>query len=87
MAQATRTEGRGTDGSGHPNRTAKVIELVGSSSESFEQAVRNALEDAKETTRGITGAEVANMSVRCDEGEITSFKVDLKIAFGIERNA
>lgn len=87
MAQATKTESRGADGSGHPNRTAKVVELVGSSTESFEQAVRNALEDAKETTRGITGAEVANMSVRCDQGEITAFKVDLKIAFGIERGS
>ena len=69
----------------HEHRTAKVVELVGSSTRSFEDAVRNALADASETTRGITGAHVLNMSVKCDDGHVIEYKVDLKVAFGIER--
>ena len=69
----------------HEHRTAKVIELVGSSTKSFEDAIRNALADASETTRGISGAHVLSMSVKCDDGHVLEYKVDLKVAFGIER--
>ena len=69
----------------HEHRTAKVIELVCSSAKGFDDAVRNGLKDAAATTRGITGAHVVNMSIRCDNGKIVEYKVDLKIAFGIER--
>lgn len=69
----------------HANRTAKVIELMGASTESFEDAVEQALSDAARTTRGITGAHVKNMSVTCENGEILEYKVDLKVVFGIER--
>lgn len=69
----------------HPHRTAKVVEIVSSSPRSFEDAVRHGLADASASTRGITGAHVLNMSVRCVEGKIVEYKVDLKVAFGIER--
>ena len=69
----------------HEHRTAKVVELMGASSKSFEDAIEHALQDAASSTRGITGAHVENMSVRCEDGRITEYKVDLKVAFGIER--
>lgn len=69
----------------HEHRTAKVVELIGTSSKSFEDAVRSALKDASETTRGITGAHVDAFSVRCQDGKITEYKASLKVAFGIER--
>lgn len=69
----------------HEHRTAKVVEIIGSSRRSFDDAIRAALEDASETTRGIRGAHVVNMSVKCDNGRITEYKVDLRVAFGIER--
>lgn len=84
LAQQTTQKDPSTDGR-HEHRTAKIVELVGTSRESFEDAIENALNDAKATTRGISGAHVQNMSVRCDNGEISEFKVDLKVAFGIER--
>ena len=71
----------------HEHRTAKVVELVGSSTHSFEDAIQSALEDASTTTRGITGAHVSNMSVKCENGRILEYKVDLKVAFGIERTS
>jgi hypothetical protein len=69
----------------HEHRTAKIIELVSSSTKSFEDAIRNGVADAQATTRGITGADVRNMSVRCDNGKIVAYQVNLNIAFGVER--
>jgi flavin-binding protein dodecin len=69
----------------HEHRTAKVVELIGSSRKSFDDAIQSALKDARETTRGIRGAEICNMTVKCDEGEVMEYKVALKVAFGIER--
>jgi flavin-binding protein dodecin len=69
----------------HDHRTAKVVELVSSSSRSFEEAIENALRDARQTTRGITGAHVEGMSVHCEDGRIAAYKVNLKLVFGVER--
>ncbi|HET6405020.1 MAG TPA: dodecin family protein [Candidatus Thermoplasmatota archaeon] len=67
------------------HRTAKVVELIGNSKESFEGAVQAALSDASRTVRHISGADVIKMSVKCEEGRIIEYRVDLKVAFGIER--
>lgn len=69
----------------HSHRTAKVLELIGSSPRSFEAAIENAVADASASVRGISGAHVENMSVRCEGGKIVEYKVNLKVAFGIER--
>lgn len=69
----------------HAHRTAKIVELVGSSHVSFDEAIRNAIEDAAASTRGITGAHVTNMSIKCEDGHVIEYKVDMKVAFGIER--
>ena len=69
----------------HEHRTAKIVELVSTSSRSFEDAIKNCVRDASATTRGITGAHVKNMSVRCENGKITEYKVNVDVAFGIER--
>jgi flavin-binding protein dodecin len=66
------------------HRTAKVIELIGNSTESFEEAVNNALHDASRTIRHISGAEVIRSSVKCEEGRVIEYRVDLRVAFGIE---
>ena len=68
------------------HRTAKVIELIGNSRTSFEDAVKNALQDASKTVRHISGAEVVRTSVKCEEGEVIEYRVDLRVAFGIEHS-
>jgi dodecin len=78
------TSSNGT-GRRHEHRTAKVVELVVTSRESFEDAVEKGLEDASQTTRGITGAHIENMSVKCKDGKIVEYKVNMKVAFGVER--
>ena len=77
--------GMQSDGMRHEHRTAKVIELIGTSTKSFEDAVRMAIKDAAATTRGITGAQVEGYSVKCSEGKITEYKASVKVVFGIER--
>jgi dodecin len=69
----------------HQHRTAKVVELVCTSTKSFEDAIRCAIEDASASTRGINGAHVEGFSVKCENGKVTQYRVDLKVAFGIER--
>lgn len=77
----------GDDGTAHTHRTAKVIELMGASTRSFEDAIEHALTDASHSVRGISGAHVEGMSVKCEDGKIVEYKVNLKVAFGIERTA
>jgi len=66
------------------HRTAKVVELIGNSKESFEDAVNAALHDASRSIRHISGADVQKLSVKCEEGRVIEYRVDLKVAFGIE---
>lgn len=68
------------------HRTAKVIELIGNSKEGFEDAVQSALADATRSVRHISGADVIKFSVKCEEGRVLEYRVDLKVAFGIEND-
>ena len=69
-----------------PGGVVKVIELVGSSPQSFSDAVRNAVKTASETIRNIRGVEVVNSNADVGEnGELTLYKVNVKIAFLIDR--
>ena len=63
----------------------KVIELVGVSQQSYSDAVRQAVAEASKTIRGITGVEVLRSSAKVANGEISEYRVDLKIAFPVER--
>jgi dodecin len=63
----------------------KVVELVGSSESSFSDAVRNAVKTASRTVRNIQGVDVVSSSATVGEdGELTLYKVDCKVAFLIE---
>lgn len=63
----------------------KIIELVGSSPNSFSDAVRNAVKTASRTLRNIKGVDVVSSSADVDEnGDLVNYKVDVKIAFLIE---
>ncbi len=68
----------------HAHRTAKVVELVASSTKSFEDAIQHAIEDASHSTRGINGAQVNNLTVKCKQGKVVEYRADIKIAFGVE---
>jgi dodecin len=63
----------------------KVLELVGVSQQSYSDAVRQAVSEASKTIRGINGVEVIRSSAKVENGEISEYRVDLKIAFPVER--
>jgi flavin-binding protein dodecin len=68
-----------------PGAVVKVIELVGSSPNSFSDAVRNAVKTASKSLRNIRGVEVLNSTADVDDsGEISNYKVHCKVAFVIE---
>jgi flavin-binding protein dodecin len=68
-----------------PGAVVKVIELVGSSPDSFSDAVRNAVKTASKSIRNIQGVEVASSTADVDgAGELTNYKVSCKVAFIVE---
>jgi hypothetical protein len=62
----------------------KVIEVVGNSTASWEDAARNALAEAARTVRGITGIEVVGWTATVADGQIKEYRADVKIAFVVE---
>ncbi len=67
-----------------PGAVVKVIEVVGSSPNSFSDAVRNAVKTASQTIRNITGVEVLSSSASVADGELSNYRVHCKIAFVVE---
>ncbi len=68
-----------------PGAVVKVIELVGSSPNSFSDAVRNAVKTASRSIRQIRGVEVLSSTADVGEdGTISLYKVQCKVAFVIE---
>ncbi|MCG6190895.1 MULTISPECIES: dodecin family protein [Maribellus] len=62
----------------------KVIELVGSSSESWEKAAQNAIALASESLRDLRIAEVVQMDMHIHEGKIKYYRTKLKVSFKYE---
>ncbi len=63
----------------------KIIELVGSSPKSWEDAVQQAVKEASKSIRGITRVGVKEMDVKTDGGKVTEFRARIEISFRIER--
>ena len=62
----------------------KLLELVGSSTSSTDDAIRNAIETAAETVRHIDWFEVVETRGHVAEGKVAHFQVTLKIGFRLE---
>ncbi len=67
-----------------PGGVVKIIELVGSSPSSFSDAVRSAVATASKTLRNITGVDVISSNATVENGEISLYKVQVKIAFVLD---
>ena len=64
---------------------ARVTEIIASSKESFEDAVRQGLRRASKTLKNVKGAWVEGQKVSCDsEGHVKEFRVILKVTFILE---
>jgi len=62
----------------------KVIEVIGTSENSWEDAVKKALERTAKTVRNITGIDVVGLKAEVKENKITEYRANLKIAFVVE---
>ncbi|MDP8223114.1 MAG: dodecin family protein [Candidatus Lernaella stagnicola] len=64
--------------------TYKIVELVGSSVTSWEEAARTAVEKAGESLRDLRIAEVSAMDMKVEENKVVAFRVRVKISFKYE---
>ncbi len=62
----------------------KVVELVGTSTESWERAASAAIERAGETFRDLRIAEVAELDLVLDAGAVTAYRARVKVSFKYE---
>ena len=60
---------------------AKVTEISCSSTESFDDAIKQGIKRADETLDKIQGAWVSEMKLKVDDGEISEYRVNLKVTF------
>lgn len=63
----------------------KSIELVGSSPDTFEDAVNTAIQEAKETIRNIRRVKVDDLEVLVENDKIVSYQAKIKLYFTVER--
>jgi flavin-binding protein dodecin len=59
----------------------KVIEVIGISDRSWEDAVGQAVAKASESVKGITGVEVVSQTARVTEGKVVQYNATVKLAF------
>ena len=62
----------------------KIIELVGSSPESWDKAAANAVERASKTLRDLRVAEVVEHDLVIEDGKIAAYRTKLKVSFKFE---
>ncbi|NHJ13813.1 MAG: dodecin domain-containing protein [Candidatus Thorarchaeota archaeon] len=62
----------------------KVIELIGESPNSWEEATQNALDVAAKTLRGIVGIDVDHFTAKIKDNKIVAFRANVKVAFKYE---
>jgi dodecin len=68
------------------HHVAKVIEIIGSSQNGWEEAAQVAIDEAKRTIHGIHGLEITDMTAKVEPstGKITEYRAGVKISFAVE---
>jgi flavin-binding protein dodecin len=62
----------------------KIIELVGTSTESWEKAAAAAVGRASQTLRGLRVAEVSELDMHLDDGDVQTYRAKVKLSFKYE---
>ena len=63
---------------------AKVSEISATSSKSFEDAIQQGLTRASQTLRNVRSAWIKEQQVRCDNGKITEYQVNMMVTFVLD---
>ena len=67
-----------------PQSTYKVIELIGTSTKSWEEAAKNAVERAAEHLRELRVAEVVEQDIVIADGKVEAYRTKVKVSFKYE---
>ena len=62
----------------------KIVEVIGSSSTSWEDAARSAVKTASQSLRDLRVAEITKLDVKIEDGKITAFRARLSLSFKYE---
>jgi len=65
----------------------KIIEVVGTSTESWEKAAQEAIETASKSIRDMRIAEVEKLDMQIEDGRVLSYRVKLKVSFKYDTNS
>jgi flavin-binding protein dodecin len=64
-----------------PGSTYKIIELVGTSPASWEEAAKNAIQTASKSLKDLRIAEITKMDVTIEDGKVTGYRARLNVSF------
>jgi dodecin len=62
----------------------RVTELVGTSSSSWEDAAKNAVETAAKSLRGLRVAEISKLDLKIEDGKVVAYRARLSLSFKYE---
>jgi flavin-binding protein dodecin len=66
------------------NSVYKIIELVGSSSASWEDAAKNAVDKASKSLRDLRVAEILKLDMKIENGKVTAYRARVQLSFKYE---
>jgi len=69
------------------DHTYGITEIVGTSPDSLQQAIRNGVSRASQTVRNLDWFEVSSIRGQINDGEVAHFQVQMKVGFRIEAGA
>jgi flavin-binding protein dodecin len=64
--------------------TTKIIELIGASPKSWEDAAQNGLTKAAETVKGIKGVDAVSFTAKVENNKIVEYRTIMKVAFVVD---
>ena len=67
-----------------PDNVYKIVELVGTSSESWEKAASNAVAKASESIRDLRIAEISQLDMQINDGKVEAYRAKVKVSFKFE---
>ncbi len=65
-------------------KVLKVIEVLAESGDSYEDAIRNAVENTSKSLRHVRSAYINEQSVTVKDGKVDKFRVNVKITFEVD---
>jgi flavin-binding protein dodecin len=67
------------------NSTYKIIELVGTSSSSWENAATNAIETASKSLKDLRVAEITKLDLKIENGKVVAYRARVNLSFKYEK--